>query len=68
MYFTRNTQLAQIFPEALKIIHIYNNTIYMKLLYMKIQMICLIIYSNKKETSVFHGPVSFDPVKVLTQK
>ena len=26
------------------------------------------IYSNKKETSVFYGPVSFDPVKMSTQK
>ena len=27
-----------------------------------------IIYSNKKETSDFHGTVSFDPVKMLQQK
>ena len=26
------------------------------------------IYSNKKETSDFHGTVSFDPVKILQQK
>ena len=26
------------------------------------------IYSNKKETSDFHGTVSFDPVKMLQQK
>ena len=26
------------------------------------------IYSNKKETSDFHGAVSFDPVKMLQQK
>ena len=25
-------------------------------------------YSNNKETSDFHGPVSFDPVKMLQQK
>ena len=28
----------------------------------------LYIYSNKKETFVFHGPVSFDPAKISTQK
>ena len=27
-----------------------------------------IIYSNKKETSDFHGTVSFNPVKMLQQK
>ena len=27
-----------------------------------------LIYSNKKETSDFHGTVSFDPVKMLQQK
>ena len=27
-----------------------------------------IIYSNKKETSVFHGTVSFDSVKMSQQK
>ena len=27
-----------------------------------------IIYSNKKETSDFHGTVSFDPVKMSQQK
>ena len=27
-----------------------------------------VIYSNKKETSDFHGTVSFDPVKMLQQK
>ena len=26
------------------------------------------IISNKKETSVFHGPVSFDPAKISAQK
>ena len=26
------------------------------------------IYSNKKETSDFHGTVSYDPVKMLIQK
>ena len=26
------------------------------------------IYSNKKETSDFHGTVSFDPVKMSQQK
>ena len=26
------------------------------------------IYSDKKETSDFHGTVSFDPVKMLQQK
>ena len=26
------------------------------------------IYSNKKETSDFHGTVSFDPVKISQQK
>ena len=26
------------------------------------------IYSNKKETSDFHGTVSYDPVKMLKQK
>ena len=26
------------------------------------------IYLNKKETSDFHGTVSFDPVKILQQK
>ena len=26
------------------------------------------IYSNKKETSDFHGTVSFDPAKMLQQK
>ena len=26
------------------------------------------IYSNKKETSDFHGTVSFDPVKIMQQK
>ena len=26
------------------------------------------IYSNQKETSDFHGTVSFDPVKMLQQK
>ena len=26
------------------------------------------LYSNKKETSDFHGTVSFDPVKMLQQK
>ena len=26
------------------------------------------VYSNKKETSDFHGTVSFDPVKMLQQK
>ena len=26
------------------------------------------IYSNKKETSDFHGTVSFDPVKLSQQK
>ena len=25
-------------------------------------------YSNKKETSDFHGTVSFDPVKIMQQK
>ena len=29
---------------------------------------CYVIYSNKKETSDFHGTVSFDPVKMLQQK
>ena len=28
-------------------------------------MKALIVYSNKKETSDFHGTVSFDPVKML---
>ena len=28
----------------------------------------IIIYSNKKEKSDFHGTVSFDPVKMLQQK
>ena len=28
----------------------------------------VIIYSNKKETSDFHGTVSYDPVKMLQQK
>ena len=28
----------------------------------------IVIYSNKKETSDFHGTVSFDPVKMLQQK
>ena len=28
----------------------------------------LYIYSNKKETSDFHGTVSFDPAKMLQQK
>ena len=39
----RNIQLAYIpiFPEVLKIIHNNNNTIYMKLLYIQIQMINL---------------------------
>ena len=27
-----------------------------------------LLYSNKKETSDFHGTVSFDPVKILQQK
>ena len=35
------------------------------------QMNCIwtscIIYSNKKETSDFHGTVSFDPAKMLQQ-
>ena len=26
------------------------------------------VYSNKKETSDFHGTVSYDPVKMLQQK
>ena len=26
------------------------------------------IYSNKEETSDYHGTVSFDPVKMLQQK
>ena len=25
------------------------------------------VYSNKKETSDFHGTVSFDPVKILNR-
>ena len=32
------------------------------------QMMLFFIYSNKKETSDFHGTVSFDPVKMLQQK
>ena len=28
----------------------------------------MLLYSNKKETSAFHGTVSFDPVKMLQQK
>ena len=28
----------------------------------------VLIYSNKKETSDFHGTVTFDPVKMLQQK
>ena len=31
-------------------------------------LIFLIIYSNKKETSDFHGTVSFHPVKMSQQK
>ena len=27
-----------------------------------------IIYSNKKDTSDFHGTVSFDPIKMFRQK
>ena len=27
-----------------------------------------IIYSNKKDTSDFHGTVSFDPIKMFWQK
>ena len=35
----------------------------------KAKLLCLIIvYSNKKETSDFHGTVSFDPVKMSQQK
>ena len=30
--------------------------------------ILLLIYSNKKEASDFHGSVSFDPAKMLQQK
>ena len=32
------------------------------------QILVLKIYSDKKETSNFHGTVSFDPVKMLQQK
>ena len=28
----------------------------------------LLIYSNKKDTSDFHGTVSFDPIKMYQQK
>ena len=31
-------------------------------------LVVLLIYSNKKETSDFHGTVSFDPAKMLQQK
>ena len=35
---------------------------------MKVNAYILYIYSNKKETSDFHGTVSFDPVKMSQQK
>ena len=33
----------------------------------KMVQIMLHVYSNKEETSDFHGAISFDPVKVLQQ-
>ena len=32
------------------------------------QMPLVVIYSNKKDTSDFHGTVSFDPIKMSQQK
>ena len=37
-------------------------------LYESYRMDVLLIYSNKKETSNFHGTVSLDPVKMSQQK
>ena len=34
----------------------------------QVKLIEFEIYSNKKETSDFHGTVSFDPAKMLQQK
>ena len=34
----------------------------------KWSLVVIHIYSNKKETSDFHGTVSFDPVKMSQQK
>ena len=37
------------------------------IVHIKISNACK-IYSNKKETSDFHGTVSYDPVKISQQK
>ena len=52
------------FPDRSVLVEVYN---VMKPLLIQITYFAY-LYSNKKDTSDFHGTVSFDPIKMSQQK